>query len=294
MRRLPNLIIGGAQKSGTTSLHRLLASHADVYFPPAPAAPQEIHFFDIDANFRKGLGWYAELFSGQRGEAFVAQTSPLYLYLPQVPGRIHAALPDVRLVFILRNPVDRAYSHYWHEVRYGWEWLPFEAALDGEAERISQSFDARRHYSYVDRGRYAAQLRRFEEHFPRSQILLLRHDDLKADVASVCRQLADFLAIDHAGFALGGETTVHHNGARMPRVPMIQRLVRPVRNRCPKVGYLVDRLNLSRASYPPMTAETRRRLVDAFESELDELQQRWNIDTRAWRGVPLAAPAAAA
>ncbi len=294
MKRLPNLIIGGAQKSGTTSLHRLLASHADVYFPPAPAAPQEIHFFDIEANFRKGLGWYAELFSSQRGEAFVAQTSPLYLYLPQVPGRIQAALPEVRLIFILRNPVDRAYSHYWHEVRYGWEWLPFEAALDGEAERIAQSFDARRHYSYVDRGRYDAQLRHFEEHFSRSQVLLLRHDDLKADQASVHRQLAEFLSIDPARFLVGGETTIHHNGARMPRVPMIQRLVRPVRNRCPKVGYLVDRLNLRSAPYPPMSVETRRQLLDVFEPELVELQQRWNIDTRPWRGVPVAAPAAVA
>lgn len=290
--RLPNLMIGGAQKCGTTSLHRLLSSHADVYFPPAPAAPQEIHFFDIDANFRKGLGWYAELFSGQRGEAFVGQTSPLYLYLPQVPARIHAALPDARLVFILRNPVDRAYSHYWHEVRYGWESLPFDAALDGEAERIAQGFDARRHYSYVDRGRYAVQLRHFEEHFSRSQILLLRHDDLKANLDSVCRQLAEFLAIDPAGFALGGETTVHHNGARMPRVPMIQRLVRPVRSRCPKVGYLVDRLNLRSVRYPPMPAETRRCLLDLFESDMAELEQCWNIDTRPWRGIPMPAPAA--
>ena len=89
-----------------------------------------------------------------------------------------------------------------------------------------------------------------------------------------------------------GETTVHHNGAKLPRVPMIQRLVRRARQRRPRLGYLIDRLNLRNAPYPPMSTETRRRLLDTFEPELAELQQRWNIDTRPWRGGQIIAPAA--
>lgn len=276
MDQLPNLIIGGAQKCGTTSLHRLLASHDEAYFPPAP---QEIHFFDVDKEYRKekGLNTYANLFGDHNGEMVIGQTSPLYLYVPEVPARIHAVLPGVRLIFILRDPVDRAYSHYWHEVRYGWEPLPFETALKLEAERITKSFDARRHFSYQDRGRYAAQLARYAEYFSKSQILLVRMEDLKTDPERVRRQLAGFLGLDPNGFTAAAASASHHNAARLPRSRRLQSIVLPIRQAVPKLGRLVDRINLMTTTYPPMRPETRQRLQAEFSDDLRRLDQEWGL-----------------
>jgi hypothetical protein len=282
MTVLPNLIIGGAQKCGTTSLHRLVESHTDVFFP---TGKQEIHFFDFKHEYRKGIESFARRFDQWGGQSVVAQTSPLYLYLPEVPPRIHAALPGVKLIFILRSPTDRAYSHYWHEVRSGWEWCSFEDALDREPDRIATGFDGQRHYSYVDRGRYAQQLSRYAQHFSPNQMLILSQDDLRDDLSNVCRQVETFLGIGGGRFRMDALRSSHHNACRLPRIRAIQRLVRPLRQKMPRLGYLVDRINLRKKKYPPMSAATRRRLTEAFEPDLDELESRWQIDTSNWRAA---------
>lgn len=277
-RILPNVILGGVQKSGTTSAHWTLDSHPEIFLPPRP---QELHYFDDEANYARGIDWYAKHFRDWNGQKVVAQTSPLYIYLPEVPGRIHAALGDARLVFLLRNPVDRAHSHYWHEVRYGWEDRTFEQALALEAERLADGAEARRHYSYVDRGRYADQLDRFRIHFPRERILLILLDDWRADRAAVCERLGAFLDVDPVGFTWSERTRV--NRAHLPRWPRGQRLVARWRTRIPKLARLVDRLNLRPRAYPAMKAPTRARLQQLFEPERDRLEREWGLDLSRWR-----------
>ena len=94
MTIIPNLFIGGAQKSGTTSLHYLLKTHPDIFIPETP---QEIHFFDIDQNYTRGLDWYARFFSLWQNEPIIAQTSPLYLFEPTVPIRIKEVAPPGKI-----------------------------------------------------------------------------------------------------------------------------------------------------------------------------------------------------
>jgi hypothetical protein len=276
---LPNAILGGAQKCGTTTLHRLLERHPRIFFPPRP---QEIHFFDFEASYRRGLDWYRGLFAGWRGEPVVAQTSPLYLYEPKVPARLAAAVPEAKLVFLLRNPIDRAYSHYWHEVRYGWESLPFEAALDAEPGRLRGGDEARRHASYLDRGRYGVQLARFLEHFPREQLLVLRYDALARDAPATAQQVAAFLGVSDQAWDTGGAADARHNEARLPRLRAPQRWVRRLRYRLPALAWLVDRLNLRAARYPPMALATRERLRQELEGETLALERSFGLDVSDW------------
>ena len=274
--RLPDFYLAGAQKCGTTTLHRLLASHAELY---APEKPQEIHFFDMEENHERGLDWFASLFADASPEQQVFQTSPLYLYEEAVAGRIAEATPEARLIFILREPVARAYSHYWHEIRYGREHLPFEEALACERERLGGGFAARRVFSYADRGRYATQLERFLDRFPAERILVLRHDDLASRPAWVAERCGSFLGVDPGGFSLPEK---RHNRARQARSPRVQRWTAPLRRRTPRLVWLVDQLNLRRASYPPMRAETRTRLAVGLASEIERLGALTGLDVAPW------------
>lgn len=203
MRGLPAALIIGAQKGGTTSLFNYLVQHPDVLPPFA----KEIHYFDL--HYARGVTWYRGRFPyGHRlgGGRLTLDASPYYLIHPQVPARAARLLPTVKLVALLRNPIDRAFSHYQHEVRGGRETLSFADAVDREAERLAgeeerlrrdplyYSFSHHRH-SYVLRGRYVEQLRRWTEHFPRSQLLVLQSEWLFRDPAAATAAVDAFLGL---------------------------------------------------------------------------------------------------
>lgn len=276
---LPNLFIAGVQKSGTTALHHLLNQHPDVFFP---RAPQELHFFDVEENFRKGIEWYEAHFSGWRNQRIVAQTSPLYFFEEAVPARIHAVIPQARFIVILRNPIDRAYSHYWHEVKHGAETLPFEEALAREPERINQGFDSRRHFSYFSRGEYAVQFARLLRLFPRNQLLALRFDDLVQDVDEIFRSCASFLEIPLEGFAQARQRHAVRNTARMPRSRTIHDVSRRLGKKFPSVGNLMARLNLRPVKYPEIRSETRRLLQQRFAGDISQTAALTGLDLRSW------------
>jgi len=132
---------------------------------------KEVHFFCWDFIFNKGRIWYEKHFDSCRNYKVVGEATPYYMYVPEVPERIYNMIPEAKLIFLLRDPVERAYSHYWHEVKTGWETLSFEEAIDIEDIRISKSELFKNHYSYLDRGKYAVQIERFLKFFPKSQIL---------------------------------------------------------------------------------------------------------------------------
>ena len=276
---LPNTFIAGVQKCGTTALHHLLGQHPDVFFP---RAPQEIHFFDVEKNFRKGLDWYESLFSDWSGQRVVAQTSPLYLFEPKVPGRIHAVVPHARFIVILRNPVDRAYSHYWHEVKHGAEKLSFEDALEREQDRIRQGFEERRHFSYASRGEYASQLSRYLEYFPRERILTLRFEDLAQDVDELLRRCADFLEVDVGGFSEARRQHGVRNTAGMPRSPLAHALGRKLGRRFPRLGHAIAHWNLKPTKYEAMKGDTRKALERRFEDDIRRTALLTGMELGAW------------
>jgi hypothetical protein len=188
-RSLPDFVVVGAMKSGTTTLYNHIVDHPDV----RPAFTREVHFFDD--NFSRGVPWYRANFPIERGARgterswVTGEASPYYLLHPRAPARAAAVIPDARLIAVLRHPVDRAYSHYQHERAYGTETLSFSDALDAEPDRIRDAWNklaagavdeapALKHYSYLTRSRYDEQLDRWLAHFGREQLLVLKAEDL--------------------------------------------------------------------------------------------------------------------
>lgn len=203
-RRLPDYLIVGAQKAGTTSLYDYLVEHPDVL----PAATKEVHYFDL--HYRKGVNWYRGHFPPRaRGgpNAVTGEASPYYLFHPHTPRRAAELLPDAKLIVLLRHPVDRAYSAHNHELTLGNETLPFEEAIEREPERLAGELErleaeplywsyAWGHHAYLERSRYASQIRRWLACFPREQFLFLRAEDLFADPATVYAKTLDFLGLE--------------------------------------------------------------------------------------------------
>jgi len=202
-RGLPSALIIGAQRSGTTSLFNYLVQHPDVL----PPLGKEVHYFDL--HYIRGLEWYRGCFPYRRrlrGGSITLDASPYYLAHPLAPERAARHLPDAKLIALLRNPIDRALSHYQHEVRYGWEALSFEDAIEQEPERLAgeeerlrrepgyYSFNHHRH-SYTHRGLYLRQLRQWLEYFPRSQLLVVQSEWLFRNPAGATAAVHDFLGL---------------------------------------------------------------------------------------------------
>ncbi len=200
---LPDFVIIGAQKCGTKSLYNYLSRHPQV----RAARRKEVHYFDL--NFTKSVSWYESYFplSGGQPRSFkTGEASPYYIFHPHAASRIANVLPDVRLIALLRNPVDRAYSHYQHSVKFGYEKLSFEDALQRESEVLPVEIQrmesdpeynsfAHRHYSYVARGLYADQLERWLAVTDRERLLPLISERLFLDPGSVFDEVLRFLEL---------------------------------------------------------------------------------------------------
>jgi Sulfotransferase domain len=211
LRLLPDYLIIGAQRAGTTSLHRYLVQHPGVR---TMLRTKGVHFFDV--NYGRGMAWYAARFPTRLAARSVArrhgvelrtgEASPYYLFHPHVPGRVAEHLPRVKLIALLRDPVQRAYSHYQHEVARGFETLSFEQAVEaeparlaGETERMAaeplyNSF-AHQHHSYLARGRYHEQLAAWRARFADEQLLVLSSERFFREPEATFRRVLDFLGL---------------------------------------------------------------------------------------------------
>jgi hypothetical protein len=210
LRVTPDYLIAGAQRCGTTSLQQYLIQHPDV---TPPGVLKGIHYFDT--NYDKGLDWYRSHFPSRMarsrrersgGRMVTGEASPYYMFHPLVPERIARDLPDARVIVLLRDPADRAYSHYLHEVRRGFEDLSFEEALDreparlaGEEERMrrdpSYASFAHQHHAYAARGRYIEQIERIVKHLGEDRLLVLGSEQFFAQPDVVYREVLRFLGL---------------------------------------------------------------------------------------------------
>jgi hypothetical protein len=190
VHRLPDFIIAGTPRSGTSWLYALAQRHPQIAMAE-PIVP-EPKFFLIDELWQLGIDYYSKKwFDLLPAGRVLGEKSTNYLESPQVAERIHRALPEVKLVFLLRNPVDRAYSNYLWSRQNGLETETFERALALEEQRereLTPHLQYARPHAYFSRGLYAQHLMRFYDRFAREQILVLRYEDLRgrpADIAAV-------------------------------------------------------------------------------------------------------------
>ncbi len=200
----PDFLIIGAQKSGTTALYHFLNQH-----PLVVKKMDETHYFDH--NFDKTLEWYRNQFPERPKEGYlIGDKSPYYLFHPLVPERVHSLYPDVKILVILRNPVDRAYSQYWHNIRNKVETLTFEEVIEQEPERLKGEFEKLisdptyksynyQKFSYQERGKYIEQLKRWLNYFKPEQILVITNDELRNKPKKTMGKVFDFLKIHRLG-----------------------------------------------------------------------------------------------
>jgi len=271
---LPNFIIPGAMKSGTTALRIYLAQHPDIYM-----VSKEVHFFDNDENYKKGIKWYEQFFKGWNGEKAIGEKTPQYLYDKRVPERIYKLLPNAKLIFVLRNPIDRAYSHYWHNVRIGQETLSFEKALEREEKRIKKP-EYKDIYSYKDRGKYILQIKSYAKYFPKSQMLFILAENLKDERKPTLQKILEFLEVE-PNFEFKDLDEKHVGG--MPRNILLAKLAgsKYIRN-YRLLRDFIKRINTKKGKIPPMKTETRKYLAKYFDIYNEELAKFAGLDLSKW------------
>ena len=196
--RLPHFIIGGAPRSGTTWLWALANRHPEIGI--AQSLSPEPKFFLIDDLYERGLQYYSQTwFDPLPQRRLYGEKTTNYFENPLVPERIKNALPAVKLIFMLRNPVDRAYSNYLWSKQNGLETETFQRALALETERESAYTPAHRFsrpFSFFSRGLYAQYLERFHAHFAKEQILVLRAEDVALRASLIAEQFFAFLGLE--------------------------------------------------------------------------------------------------
>ncbi len=270
----PNFLIVGVMKAGTTALGTYLNRHPNIHLPS-----RELHFFSRDDRYQRGSHYYRQLFTPGPREYRVGEKTPTYSYHERCAQRIASFNPDMKLIWIFRNPTERAYSHYWYFVQNGQERLPFEEALALEPVRIKENIG----YSYVDRGLYAVQIERFLQHFPRESMLFVLHEDLRADPERTVRACVDFLDLPDIPNLTSG--TVPENVTRLPKVPALQRLAYKVLYQRFGIGYkLIHRLNVRKqAGYPPLPAAIKARLDRFYAPYNARFAELTGLDIARWQ-----------
>ena len=267
LRLLPDFLIIGAPRCGTTSLFYYLSEHSQI----VPSIEKELHFFDD--HYAKGMRWYRAQFPTavqkyyaehiRKQDFLTGEATPAYLFYPHASERISKVLPHVKLIVLLRNPVDRAFSHYWLLSRVNKETLSFEEAIRREqamigserekilteANRASQEY---RQFSYLTRGMYVDHLQHWMKYYPREQFLILKSEDMYSNPAATTKQTLEFLGLPDLEMKADKE----YKQYRLPQ----------------KAGYL------NKERPPKMMPETRHYLLDFFKPYNARLYEFLGLD----------------
>jgi hypothetical protein len=297
MTSLPNFLIIGAAKCGTTSLYHYLRQHPQVFMSPV----KEPRFFAFDGtrpDFRgphdellrnESTVWrfedYVALFAGAGDALAVGEASPWYLNSERAAERIRARVPGARLVAVLRDPAERAYSEYLMQVRDGRETVSFEEALRAEPGRIREGWSTGH---YRERGRYFAQLQRYFERFERERMRVYLYEDLARDPRCLLRDLFGFLGVDPA---FEPDLTRRYNVSGTYRNPLWRLLwtrSAPLREAFrpflpPGLRHAVGAFFTTRRMHrPALPAHLRADLVASLRDDMLRLQEALGRDLSAW------------
>jgi len=302
----PDFIVIGAPRSGTTSLHSYLGEHPRVHM--SRIKEPNYFLFDGDPPRFGGPGGemtardsihlerdYRALFEEGAGATARGESSPKYLSTPGTAGRIAGTLPDVKLLAILRNPVDRALSDFALRVRDGWEpCATLEEALEDEPKRLRENWSLG---LYLERGFYARQLAEYFDAFPAEQIRIYLHEDLHERSDWLFEDIFEFLGVD-AAFRPKMEETLNVSGSiRNPllrtiwtRTNPVKDLLRPLlprRVRRSVSNYFITRPKRKLESPPSL----RARLLEEYRADMEKLQEMIGRDLSGWLDPDRARPA---
>lgn len=284
------LMIVGAEKSGTSSLSRYLEQHPNI----CSHEQREMTYFVNDEEYAQGYAkTYPRYFSKCKNDQSILLGKNVgVMYWPEAVKRLWNHNPNCQLVAILRNPVDRAYSAYWYARRMGWEDLEsFEEAIAAEPIRFKEGGLKRRYCAYLDRGIYHKQLAVLFEHFERNQVHVFLFEGLKSDPVGMCHKIYKAVGIDADYIP---QVSGQYNKAAIPRSPVLSKLLssaHPLKRAVRKllsdrVSFLIREqirlLNEKTLSPPLMKPETRAYLGEYFMSPNLELGKLLGRDLSQW------------
>ena len=274
---LPTFLIIGAAKCGTTSLHYYLDLHPEI----AMSWEKEIRFFNHDYRWRGGIEWYRRHFVGEAkayGEASVGYTH--YPTFPSAPERIHSVVPDVKLIYIVRDPIERTVSDYVHQFSEGNENRPLDevlADLDGNP--------------FAPRSKYYMQIERYLPYFPREQLLVLDQHDLLHRRLETLRDIFRFIGVDET-FESPKFTKVKHKTADKGRKGPVARFLKRLSETAPakvfsadfrrQVGKVIYPFFSTRIERPVLGEELRARLADYLKDDVERFREFCGRDFANW------------
>lgn len=274
--RLPDFLIAGTMKSGTTTLAACLGLHESVYIPE-----NEIHFFDSQDSFQKGTPWYSKklLEKCTKAEPFLlGEKTPTYSYLPECAKRIHETIPGVKLIWIFRNPVNRTYSNYLHAVKTGADIRSFSFAVENEKKRIQENI----FLGYAQRSRYFLQVERFLKYFDIRQMHFMLFEKFLKNPVNELNKVTDFLGIEPFKTGL---PPYHSNPTRLPCFPFSLWLARRISGNTGPAYNLVKYLNyIFPKKAPPMPGDIRKALSGYFSEDNKRLEEITGLEVDIWNG----------
>lgn len=284
-----NFVCIGAQKAGTTTLADILSAHPDICIPPI----KETKYFLFDADYQKGKSFYDKYFSNYKGQKTVGEFDPDYLLFPFTAKRLKETLgPDLKIIVVLRNPADRAYSHYLMTKRKGLEPHPFEKALDEEKNR-QQDIKTQKIFAYIERGMYGKQLEAFLQVFPKENFLFLEFErDFLKNREVTLQRVQSFLGVSY----LQLDTEVHSNEAGEPIHDSVNELVRkpnfakrilkfllPVKSLRKAMRKKVIAGNMQKATVAKLDIETKQKLIqEVFVDDILLTERLTGLDLSGW------------
>jgi hypothetical protein len=291
---LPNFLIAGQVAAGTGSLNAYLKQHPDIYMPEQMSP--EPGYFAKKCEYTKPLSWYEETyFSKWDGETAAGERSSLYLSSPGAAQRIHEALPGVKLIFTLRNPIERAWGNYRFTALNGLETLSFKKAIDQEPQRMAnmkgQFWNDVQPYGNFYRGLYAEHLQEYYKYIPKERILLIKSERLSSEPEKTLREVFRFLGVDEdvsveepANFSSPNVRSLYCQrlfrklfGSRLDRA--VQRVRELSANGI--MDFIIG-LNLT-SQKTRMPEDVRTHLIKLYSDSMDALEPMapWSIDD--WR-----------
>jgi hypothetical protein len=279
-----DFIVIGAQKAGTTSLFHYLRAHQQIHIPFA----KEVGFFSRERLFNKGAPWYLNQFADATPQQIVGEASPQYMMNPAVPARIHALFPGIKLIAILRNPIDRAYSSYRMTVRLGSEKRSVQAALlSPPLPNLDQPFTA---FDYLGMGLYGKILEGYLKYFPIEQIRLVFTEELAMQPEKVLHDLYGFIGVD-AGFTPHNIHHVYHRGGQQkylglrPLKRFLSILEKSIPSRYRGWTFLFDQWNTKPNQGSDLPIELRDQLANYYSADVAHLQSLFRVQV-PWLEFP--------
>lgn len=299
---LPNFLIIGAAKAGTTALFQYLGQHPQV-FMPYPKEPHywaygDMHLQVAEAGDGRTLARrvvadraaYEHVFRAAAPGQVVGEASPTTLYVGRAAERLAVAVPHIKLVMMLRQPADRAYSGYQFQRMRGYESLSFTEALAVEDERVTAGWHHMYHYRRM--GMYAAQVQRFIDRFPASQLHVVIYDDFARDPKAVVRGVFDFLGVDSAFVPPRAPSPMLSGTLRRPRLAKLVSRPNAVRSMVRVLvprrfrSAIVDPLRRASVRREPLDQTVRAELTTTYAADIDRLEALIGRDLSVWRSGP--------